>query len=59
MKNVFFYYIFLLVRALWLVDLAGRILLYGPFNELKLKWRICPDSLLTNVNYNIATNLTS
>ena len=24
------YYIFQLVRALWLVNLAGRILLYGP-----------------------------
>ena len=38
--NKWFYYISKLVRALWLVNLAGRTLLHGP---LKFKFFLLPD----------------
>ena len=44
------YYVSQLVRALWLVNLAGRILLYGPLN-LKVSFPVRPINLrdITNI----------
>ena len=49
---IFYYYISQLVRALWLVNSAGRILLYGPLKfEAAFVAKMFPDLSPSVLNF--------